>query len=340
MKIVLHIILTLMWFNVAYSSNFQEKNFNCQLVDSSGRTQVSILKEYNSEFLLGFEKNEFGSGFYLMKTNKDNLISYIMEYEYDVVHVSTFEILKNNPRKITTYTYRLTKNQIDEIKQLNSKFSNFKDITDFDLTDKELKDEIFIFNKIETILSLSKKEVVGDPLIYNCKIRNEKISTSSSSSSFLNLAENDKFICRKNGVSSTIKILEIYYDNYVIIYSESNGNNYLNFGTFTEQTLEFISLEKTFLTVNMLTPPVDEEISNWMFTVDLSAKEQIDLKKYTTKFDKVASSKIKFNLTDDELLKEIELHNKKLEIIGAILSSEKKIQNQGISSTTLFCKIE
>ena len=333
-----------MWFNVAYPSNFQQKDFNCQLVESSISTQVSILKEYNSEFLLGFEKSEYGSGFSFTKINKDkfnrnknNLVSYSMEYEYDVVHVSTFELLKNNSGKITTDTYRLTKNHMNEIKQLNSKFSNFNDKADFDLTDKELKDEIFIFDKIEEILSLSKKEAVGDPLIYNCNISNEKISTSSGS---LNLTENDKFICRKNGVSSTIKILEIYYDNYVIIYSESNGNNYLNFGTFTEQTLEFISLEKTFLTVNMLTPPVDEEISNWMFTVDLSAKEQIDLKKYTTKFDKVASSKIKFNLTDDELLKEIELHNKKLEIIGAILSSEKKIQNQGISSTTLFCKIE
>ena len=328
-----------MWFNVAYPSNFQQKDFNCQLVESSISTQVSILKEYNSEFLLGFEKSEYGSGFSFTKINKDkfnrnknNLVSYSMEYEYDVVHVSTFELLKNNSGKITTDTYRLTKNHMNEIKQLNSKFSNFNDKADFDLTDKELKDEIFIFDKIEEILSLSKKEAVGDPLIYNCNISNEKISTSSGS---LNLTENDKFICRKDGVSSIVKILETYYDKYVVLYTEFKGNKFLNLGTYTDRGLEFLSLEKTFLTANMIT--LDEKLSYWMFVANLTAEEHIDLKKYTTKFDKVAGRKLKFNLNDEELLKEVEFHNKKIEILGNILQSEEKVQNQGITTTTLIC---
>ena len=332
-----------MWFNVAYSSNFEQKNFNCQLVESSSRTQVSILKEYNSEFLLGFEKSDFGSGFSFMKINKDkfhrnkkNLISYSLEYEYEVVHVSTFELLNNNSGKITTDTYRLTRDQINEIKQLNSKFSNFNDIADFEFTDKELKDEIVIFDKIEEILSLSKKEVVGDPLIYNCNINYEEISTLPS---ILNLAENDRFTCRKDGVSSIIKILEIYYDRYVVLFTEFNENRFLNLGTYTAESLEFISLEKNFLTVNMITPPVDGKLSNFIFTVKLTNEELIELKKYATKFDKVDSGKFEFNLTDEELSGEIDLHNKKIEILGNIMNSEEKLQNQGMTSTTLICKI-
>ena len=161
-------------------------------------------------------------------------------------------------------------------------------------------------------------------------------SYNLSYASFFSL--NDKFICRKDGVSSITKILETYYDKYVVLYTEFKGNKFLNLGTYTDKSLEFVSLEKTFLTANMIT--LDEELSYWMFVANLTAEEHIDLKKYTTKFDKVAGSKLKFNLTDDELLKELEFHNKKIEILGNILQSEKKVQNQGIATTTLICKIE
>ena len=45
-----------------------------------------------------------------------------------------------------------------------------------------------------------------------------------------------------------------------------------------------------------------------------------------------------FNLTEEELIKEIELHDKKLEILGNIINSEEKVQNQGMTSVTLICK--
>ncbi len=335
-----------MWFNVSYASNFQPKKFNCLGNGSSIRTQVNIIKEYDSEYLLGFEQSDFGSAFSFMKINNDTLVSYSMEYKWDVVHISTFEPLKDNSRKLIVYTYRLTKDQLNEIKQLNSKFSNYNDIADFDLTDKELKDEIFILNKIEKILSSSKKEVVGDPLIYTCNISNEKTSTPSNSNSSLNLGENDTFACRKDGVSSIIKILEIYEDNNVVLYTKFRGNKFLNFGRFTGESLEFFSLENTykksgneaFLTINMLTPPVDEKLSYWLFTVSLTDEEKNELKKYGTKFDRVVSKISKFNLTDEELIKEIKLHDKKLEIIGNIINSEEKVQNQGMTSVTLICK--
>ena len=340
------VILILMWVNVSYASNFQPKKFNCLENGSSIRTQVNIIKEYDSEYLLGFEQSDFGSAFSFMKINNDTLVSYSMEYKWDVVHISTFEPLKDNSRKLIVYTYRLTKDQLNEIKQLNSKFSNYNDIADFDLTDKELKDEIFILNKIEKILSSSKKEVVGDPLIYTCNISNEKTSTTSNYNSSLNLGENDTFACRKDGVSSIIKILEIYEDNYVVLYTKFRGNKFLNFGRFTGESLEFFSLEKTykksgneaFLTINMLTPPVDEKLSYWLFTVSLTDEEKNELKKYGTKFDRVVSKISKFNLTDEELIKEIKLHDKKLEIIGNIINSEEKVQNQGMTSVTLICK--
>ena len=340
------VILILMWVNVSYASNFQPKKFNCLENGSSIRTQVNIIKEYDSEYLLGFEQSDFGSAFSFMKINNDTLVSYSMEYKWDVVHISTFEPLKDNSRKLIVYTYRLTKDQLNEIKQLNSKFSNYNDIADFDLTDKELKDEIFILNKIEKILSSSKKEVVGDPLIYTFNISNEKTSTPSNSNSSLNLGENDTFACRKDGVSSIIKILEIYEDNYVVLYTKFRGNKFLNFGRFTGESLEFFSLEKTykksgneaFLTINMLTPPVDEKLSYWLFTVSLTDEEKNELKKYGTKFDRVISKISKFNLTDEELIKEIKLHDKKLEIIGNIINSEEKVQNQGMTSVTLICK--
>ena len=340
------VILILMWVNVSYASNFQPKKFNCLENGSSIRTQVNIIKEYDSEYLLGSEQSDFGSAFSFMKINNDTLVSYSMEYKWDVVHISTFEPLKDNSRKLIVYTYRLTKDQLNEIKQLNSKFSNYNDIADFDLTDKELKDEIFILNKIEKILSSSKKEVVGDPLIYTCNISNEKTSTTSNYNSSLNLGENDTFACRKDGVSSIIKILEIYEDNYVVLYTKFRGNKFLNFGRFTGESLEFFSLEKTykksgneaFLTINMLTPPVDEKLSYWLFTVSLTDEEKNELKKYGTKFDRVVSKISKFNLTDEELIKEIKLHDKKLEIIGNIINSEEKVQNQGMTSVTLICK--
>ena len=340
------ILLGLLWCNIGYASNFQPKKFNCLIDGSSIRTQVKIIKEYDTEYLLGSEQSDFGSAFFIMKINNDTLVSYSMEYKWDVIHVSTLEPLKENSRKLIVNTYRLTKDQLNEIKQLNSKFANYNDIADFDLTDKELKDEIFIFNKIETILSSSKKEVVGDPLIYKCNISNEKTSTSSSSNSTLNLVENDKFACRKDGVSSIIKILERYEENYVVLYTKFRGNKFLSFGRFTGESLEFFSLEKTykksgneaFLTINMLTPPVDEKLSYWLFTVSLTDEERNELKKYGTKFDRVVSTIPKFNLTDEELIKEIELHDKKLEIIGNIINSEEKVQNQGMTSVTLICK--
>ena len=65
----------------------------------------------------------------------------------------------------------------------------------------------------------------------------------------------------------------------------------------------------------MLTPPVDEKLSYWLFTISLTNDEKNELKKYGTKFDRVVSTIPKFNLTDEELIKEIELHDKKLEII-------------------------
>ena len=340
------ILLGLLCCNIGYASNFQPKKFNCLIDGSSIRTQVKIIKEYDTEYLLGSEQSDFGSAFSFMKINNETLVSYSMEYKWDVVHVSTFEPLKENSRKLIVYTYRLTKDQLNEIKQLNSKFANYNDIADFDLTDKELKDEIFIFNKIETILSSSKKEVVGDPLIYKCNISNEKTSTSSSSNSTLNLVENDKFACRKDRVSSIIKILERYEENYVVLYTKFRGNKFLSFGRFTGESLEFFSLEKTykksgneaFLTINMLTPPVDEKLSYWLFTVSLTDEERNELKKYGTKFDRVVSTIPKFNLTDEELIKEIKLHDKKLEIIGNIINSEEKVQNQGMTSVTLICK--
>ena len=88
----------------------------------------------------------------------------------------------------------------------------------------------------------------------------------------------------------------------------------------------------------MLTPPVDEKLSYWLFTASLTDEERNELKKYGTKFDRVVSTIPKFNLTDEELIKEIELHDKKLEIIGNIINSEEKIQNQGMTSVTLICK--
>ena len=344
--VIFNIFIICLFTSFGYASNFQQKKFNCLENGSSIRTQVKIIKEYNSEYLLGSKQSDFGNTLSFMKINKDTLVSYSMEYKWDVVHISTLGPLKDNSRKLTVYTYRLTKDQLNEIKQLNSKFSNYNDIADFNLTDKELKDEIFIFNKIETILSSSKKEVVGDPLIYTCNISNKKTSTSSSSNSSLNLVENDKFACRKDGVSSIIKILERYEENYVVLYTKFRGNKFLNFGRFTGESLEFFSLEKTykksgneaFLTINMLTPPVDEKLSYWLFTVSLTDEERNELKKYGTKFDRVVSTIPKFNLTDEELIKEIELHDKKLEIIGNIINSEEKTQNQGMTSATLICK--
>ena len=88
----------------------------------------------------------------------------------------------------------------------------------------------------------------------------------------------------------------------------------------------------------MLTPPVDEKLSYWLFTVSLTDEEKNELKKYGTKFDRVVSKISKFNLTDEELIKEIKLHDKKLEIIGNIINSEEKVQNQGMTSVTLICK--
>ena len=46
----------------------------------------------------------------------------------------------------------------------------------------------------------------------------------------------------------------------------------------------------------------------------------------------------RFNLTNEELKKEIELHDQKLAIIGNIINSEEKVQNQGMTSVTLICK--
>ena len=343
---IFNFFLTFVFSSFGHALDFQPKKFNCLSDGSSIRTQVKIIKEYNSEYLLGSEQSDFGSTFSFMKINNETLVSYSMEYKWDVVHVSTFEPLNDNSRKLIVYTYRLTKDHLNEIKQLNSKFANYNDIADFDLTDKELKDEIFIFNKIETILSSSKKEVVGDPLIYKCNISNEKTSTSSSSNSTLKLVENDKFACRKDGVSSIIKILERYEENYVVLYTKFRGNKFLNFGRFTGESLEFFSLEKVlkvsgdeaFLTINMLTPPVDEKLSYWLFTFSLTNDEKNELKKYGTKFDRVVSTIPKFNLTDEELIKEIELHEKKLEIVGKIIDSEEKRQNQGMTSVTLICK--
>ena len=343
---IFNFFLTFVFSSFGHALDFQPKKFNCLSDGSSIRTQVKIIKEYNSEYLLGSEQSDFGSTFSFMKINNETLVSYSMEYKWDVVHVSTFEPLNDNSRKLIVYTYRLTKDHLNEIKQLNSKFSNYNDIADFELTDKELKDEIFTLNKIESILSSSKKEVVGDPLIYTCNISNEKTSTSSSSNSTLNLVENDKFACRKDGVSSIIKILERYEENYVVLYTKFRGNKFLNFGRFTGESLEFFSLEKTykksgneaFLTINMLTPPVDEKLSYWLFTTSLTDEERNELKKYVTKFDRVVSTIPKFNLTEEELIKEIELHDKKLEIIGNIINSEEKVQNQGMTSVTLICK--
>ena len=89
----------------------------------------------------------------------------------------------------------------------------------------------------------------------------------------------------------------------------------------------------------MLTPPVDEKLSYWLFTASLTDEEMNelnDLKKYRTKFDRVFDKIPKFNLTKEELLKEIKLHDKKLEIIGNIINSEEKVQNQGMTSVTLI----
>ena len=88
----------------------------------------------------------------------------------------------------------------------------------------------------------------------------------------------------------------------------------------------------------MLTPPVDEKLSYWLFTVSLTDEEKNELKKYGTKFDRVVSKISKFNITDEELIKEIKLHDKKLEIIGNIINSKEKVQNQGMTSVTLICK--
>jgi len=83
-----------MWFNVSYASNFQPTKFNCLENGSSIKTQVKIIKEYNSEYLLGSEQSDFGSAFFFMKINNDTLVSFLMEYKWDVVHVSTLESIK------------------------------------------------------------------------------------------------------------------------------------------------------------------------------------------------------------------------------------------------------
>tara|TARA_B100000787_G_scaffold21568_1_gene14610 strand:- start:77 stop:1153 length:1077 start_codon:yes stop_codon:yes gene_type:complete len=333
--------------SISYASNLEQKKYNCLENGSSIRTELKIIKEYNAEYLLGSEHSDFGKTFSFMKISKDNLVSYSMEYKWDVVHENTLGPLKDNKRELITFTYRLTKEQLNEIKQLNSKFSNYSDIIAFELTDKELKNEISIHNKIEKILSTSQKDVVGDPLTYTCNTSNEKTTTSSNSNSSLNLNENDKFACRKDGVSSIIKILEKYEDNYVILYTKFRGNKFLSFGRFTDESLEFFSLEgaiqkgdkgKEFLTINMLTPPVDEKLSYWLFTVSLTDEERNELKKYGTKFDRVITKIPRFNLTNEELKKEIELHDQKLAIIGNIINSEEKVQNQGMTSVTLICK--
>ena len=103
-----------------------------------------------------------------------------MELKWDVVHVSTLKSLKGRTEFIV-YTYRLSEDQLDQIKPLKSKFSDTSNMTTFELTEKELKNEVSIYNKITEILSLSKKEVVGDPLIYICNNGKEKTSKSNNS---------------------------------------------------------------------------------------------------------------------------------------------------------------
>ena len=54
----------------------------------------------------------------------------------------------------------------------------------------------------------------------------------------------------------------------------------------------------------MLTPPVDEKLSYWLFTVSLTDEEKNELNKSKTKFDRVVKYVTKFNLTDEELIEE------------------------------------
>ena len=179
-KFLAIILLGLLWCNIGYAFNLKQKNYNCLENDSSLKNEIKIIKEYNSEYLLSSENSGYGEVLSFMKVSKDSLTSYTMELKWDVVHVSTLKSLKGSTEFIV-YTYRLSEDQLNQIKPLKSKFSDTSNITTFELTEKELKNEVSIYNKITEILSLSKKEVVGDPLIYICNNGKEKTSKSNNS---------------------------------------------------------------------------------------------------------------------------------------------------------------
>ena len=150
------------------------------------------------------------------------------------------------------------------------------------------------------------------------------------------------FFCKDELGSTGIKILKRFDENFLILQSTINGNKWVNFANFTGDAIEYVSIEKGFLTMVMLSKMLSEDRKLTYYTVVFQLKpEQISKtkinkkSKYDKLFEKIRHYDLK-SLDTKELEKKINIHNIKLDVLGELLT-EQNIEAQGIVSRTMNC---
>ena len=107
-------------------------------------------------------------------------------------------------------------------------------------------------------------------------------------------------------------------------------NNVNNSSKFKEYYKE--QLKKVVKEIHSLYSSMEDQVTK------IKLKETINVLKGQRIKREVSDSQVSSLMMAYELVKEIKLHDKKLEIIGNIINSEEKVQNQGMTSVTLICK--
>ena len=150
------------------------------------------------------------------------------------------------------------------------------------------------------------------------------------------------FLCKDEIGSTRIEILKKFNENFLILQSVIKDNKWVNFASFTGNAIEYVSVEKEFLTMVMISNMLSDDEKLTYYTVVFQLKpEQISKTKINkkSKYDKLLEQIQDYELKElsfEELENEIMIHNVKVDLLGELLT-KKNIEAQAIVSRTMNC---
>ena len=188
-KLSLYIFLVLMFCNVGVAGILDQKKYVCKTDSNLGMTEVSILKKYDSSYVIVSENMGFGMELVnFASIINDNLFYFSVDGAFETITMGDLLPVENNKRKFFSSTFLLSSDQSSIMQSNITRFDNAPNkIKTLDLTKDEINQEIEIFkNKkkvLDKIFSQSAEKIDEQSLgtsIFYCDI-GEKIDESKSS---------------------------------------------------------------------------------------------------------------------------------------------------------------